>query len=326
MYNLGGDAEEAVTSPHSNMGGSEAADDGISAHHIHGASTYEGTEDEESVAHTQHTEGGDDAEQQDEEGGEKVGGVLLRCCAETHTRADVMLIVVLFVSHVAQCNATHPQGTDRDRSGSVQEPVRGGCQRHVQMPLRHMSQHQPTLCPPTYCPYTHTPHTPRPHRAARACLVCWAAPAPVASVASWASPRTRPHWLQSARQQRQQQPQRRPQRQRPQRRQQGQSLRRSPPSASSPVASCGAQPPLPSRLRVPTRMRARGCRSGTPSATHLARSAATHLLTSQPATSTGVCLIASGFVSVFVGCPWWPFLVGRSFHTPHAVVLLSRYP
>jgi hypothetical protein len=124
-------------------------------------------------------------------------------------------------------------------------------------------------------------------REARACLVCWAAPAPGASAASWASPRTRPPCRQSVRQQRQQQKQRQPPRQQQQQQRHVQSLRRSHRSGSSHVASCGVLPRQRSRLRVLTRMRARACPSGTPSRTHPARSAAMQQETSQPATFTG---------------------------------------
>lgn len=68
MYNLGGeDVEEvgpATTSQHAGEVG------GISAHHIAGASTYEGTEDgydEESLQHQQRLQGAEEIEQQQED-------------------------------------------------------------------------------------------------------------------------------------------------------------------------------------------------------------------------------------------------------------------
>lgn len=53
VYNLGGDDERSEAG-HSGRAASVATEDeGITAHHIHGAAAYEGTEDEESVQQQQ---------------------------------------------------------------------------------------------------------------------------------------------------------------------------------------------------------------------------------------------------------------------------------
>jgi hypothetical protein len=72
VYNLGGEADEAVHTPSSQH--IEGGEVGIAAHHIHGAASYEGTEDEESLQQQQRGESGEEIKQQqddEEEEGKK---------------------------------------------------------------------------------------------------------------------------------------------------------------------------------------------------------------------------------------------------------------